>query len=613
MAKTNNLVAFLRNYGPIPASDNMYDELIQGQVERYDVEPIQITPARLKDLIDNFSRQNPSNIILTGTAGDGKTYHCRRVWEELKGDTDTWLRGDKIAKLDLSCGRSLKVVKDLSELTTDEKNQLFPGLCKALLGEMADEVYLVAANDGQLVSTFRDWAEKQQNGGALEVFKMVEAMLVSEREDDEKLNLRLYNLSRMDPSEYFDALLREIVDHPKWSDCEGCPIFPSEEETTCPIRINRGLLKEPLLQNSFRKRLGELLKLAAANRLHLPIRHLLILVVNIILGDRKPPNYLLTCKTARNRASNKDYDSTNPYSNVFGINLPQIRRRQYQVFTALDTFGVGRETENDFDNLLVYGHHNDKERYQRIVEEDMYYGAVSYRLPLEEYLEGGRDNKSLSSFMSKLERQRQRLFFSLEESGLNPWHLTVYRYADVFLNFLDRVATGKVDININTQLVRGLNRTFCGMMIDDVSKLYIASSGGDGRGHIASILEHEIDVRTKQRTVYISFEQVPEHPIFQILVVDPLDPQRSICELPIQLTHFEYLMRVAHGSLPASFSRQCYEDFLDFKMRVIEGLNQQSNLGRVVDEQMEFRVITVEENGKPSIEEIFIDRKNKGT
>ena len=69
-------------------------------------------------------------------------------------------------------------------------------------------------------------------------------------------------------------------------------------------------------------------------------------------------------------------------------------------------------------------------------------------------------------------------------------------------------------------------------------------------------------------------------------------------------------MRVAHGSLPASFSRQCYEDFLDFKMRVIERLNQPLESQQVLDEQVEFRVITVEESGKPSIEEIFIERRS---
>ncbi len=609
MSKTNDLVSFLRCYGPISTSDNMYDELIQNQVKHYNVQPVEIPPVRLQELVDNFSQPEPSNIILTGTAGDGKTHHCRRTWKELNGDENTWLRGDKIAKLALvSSGRTLTVVKDLSELTTDEKARLFPDLCEALLGKLPDRVYLVGANDGQLLSTFRDWAERK-NKEALDVFKKIEDMLVSGREDHKDLNLCLYNLSRMDPSKDFYALLSKVVEHPKWSDCEGCPLYPNEEETTCPIRINRSLLAESTSENPFRKKLGELLKLASANRFHLPIRHLLLLTVNILLGDQKSPKDLLTCTTARNRANNNDYAFTNPYANVFGINLPMARRRQYRVFNVLDTFGIGQETENNFDNLLLYGPHNDKKRYHRIVESDVYYGAVSYKRLLEDYIEGGREGKSLNLFMSNLERQRQRLFFSLNENNepsLNPWHLTVYRYAGIFLKFL---AAGSNDAKIINQLVRGLNRTFCGMMLDDASKLYIASSGGDGRGHIAPILEHEVEVRQKKRTVYISFDGNSKLPALSILVVDPLKPQEPICELPLQLTHFEYLMRVAQGSLPASFSRQCYEDFLDFKIVLIKKLDEEFDADQSANGQVEFRVIQVEAEGRPDIKEIYIYRK----
>ncbi len=31
-------------------------------------------------------------------------------------------------------------------------------------------------------------------------------------------------------------------------------------------------------------------------------------------------------------------------------------------------------------------------------------------------------------------------------------------------------------------------------------------------------------------------------------------------ELPLNLTRFEFLSRVAEGALPSSFSRECYED-----------------------------------------------------
>ncbi|STI78206.1 Uncharacterised protein [Escherichia coli] len=38
MNKSNNLISFLRHYGPIPAGDNMYDELIQTEIEHYGIE-----------------------------------------------------------------------------------------------------------------------------------------------------------------------------------------------------------------------------------------------------------------------------------------------------------------------------------------------------------------------------------------------------------------------------------------------------------------------------------------------------------------------------------------------------------------------------------------------
>ena len=73
MSKTNDLVSFLRCYGPIPTSENMYDELIQEQVKRYKVEPVDIPPARLKELIENFSQLEPKNTsYLREPLGTGK-------------------------------------------------------------------------------------------------------------------------------------------------------------------------------------------------------------------------------------------------------------------------------------------------------------------------------------------------------------------------------------------------------------------------------------------------------------------------------------------------------------------------------------------------------------
>ncbi len=605
MSRTNRLISFFRHYGPIPASDNMYDELIQAEIARYEISPsIQIEPARLKDLIENFDSPEPTNVILTGTAGDGKTYHCRRVWEYFDGDEGQWQRGKKIATLDLpKSGKHLVIIKDLSELKAEEKRELFPDLAAAVAGTNEGDVYLLAANDGQLVASWREWAE-QDGDQALADFKVLEGMLVEDRHRDPHLRLYLYNLSRMDASQHFDALVERVVEHPQWRGCEGCELLNEDGSTICPIRLNRELLRAA--SSPFRQRLGALLRLAGVNRMHLPIRDLLLLVINIILGDRQAGQSLLSCRTAKNRAKQSDYTKTNPYANVFGANLPEKDRQKYQAFKTLDSFGIGRETDNTFDNLLIYGHYNEEERYKRLVDNDDYYGGSDYRLYLQDYLEGEREE--IQNFMEALGRQRRRLFFSLPaDVGLDPWHLTVYRSAGLLLEMTEKIKNDGDITQLTEQLVRGLNRTLCGMMIDDGTQVYLASSGGDGRGRIASVLNYDLRTAIHRRYIYVTFNLAEDGLTPRLMVIDPTESEESqiIDHLDLQLTHFEYLMRVSRGSLPASFSRQCYEDFLDFKLRLIERLHEL--IGEDGNErEVSLHAIRVDEDGRPQVDDIRI-------
>lgn len=606
MSQTNSFISFLRHYGPIPAGDNMYDELIQSEIDRHGIDPaIHINPARLQEVQDNFNSSSPRNVILTGTAGDGKTYHCRRIWTDFGGDPEQWKAGEKIVSIALPVsGKSLTIVKDLSELTQNEKNNLLEGLAKAVSGKEDSGVYLVAANDGQLLASWRDWSDAQDSK-AHKVFKIVEDMLVEERTTDDALNLNLYNLSRLDASVHFQKLVEQIVEHPQWKQCEGCELLDIDGSTTCPIRINRERLRNEVNVSVFRKRLGELMRLARANRMHLPIRDLLLLGVNILLGDRQGRQILLSCRTAKNRVEKQDYRLTNPYANVFGMNLPERHRQQYQVFNTLEAFGIGRETDNKFDNLLIYGSYGDSELYKELVATDIYYGAPAYDPYLRDYLEGAREN--IEEFMRSLSRQRQRLFFSLpSESTLDPWRLTVYQASGRFLAFIDGLANdGDVSRTIEL-LVRGLNRTFCGMMIDEGTQLYLASSGGDGRGRIASLLNYDLPTTKHRRDPYLNFSIGADEATPRLQIIDPAGDEDGVIDsLTLQLTHFEYLVRVANGSLPASFSTQCNEDFLDFKLRLIKRLDDLIGEPAVGDE-INLQALTVDERGRAQPDNIRI-------
>jgi hypothetical protein len=607
MSHTNNLVSFLRHYGPIPASDNMYDELIQTEVDRLGIDPaIQIPPARLQSVLENLDSAVPRSVILTGTAGDGKTYHCRRVFETFGGSSSDWQRGEKIVTLNLpKSGKSLTIVKDLSELTRAEKDELIPGVAAAVTGKDETTVYLIAANDGQLVASWRDWSEAQDEE-AHRIFRKIEDMLIEDRVQDDTLQLDLHNLSRLDAAQHFQDLVAQIVNHPQWTQCEGCELLDSDGKTTCPIRINRERLQGANGDKVFRDRIGALLTLSRANRMHLPIRDLLLLGANILLGDRKPNQVLLTCRTARNRAKENDYRLTNPYANVFGVNLPERQRSQYQVFTTLEAFGIGRETDNKFDNLLIYGPYGEFDSYDELIASDDEYGTSAYKPYLDDYLNGERERTD--EFMKALSRQRQRLFFSMpsDDAELNPWHLTVYQSSGMYLQFVADLASG-VDVSRMVELlIRGLNRTFCGMMIDDGTELYLASSGGDGRGRIASLLNYELRTSPHRRDPYVTFRLVHDQTTPRLVVIDPASRKDNVIDfLDVQLTHFEYLVRVAGGSLPASFSRQCHEDFLDFKLRLIERLDDLIGEPQSPNE-VNLQAMTVDKQGRVQPDNIRI-------
>src|SRR5580658_2050815 len=83
-----NWISFLRQYGPIPRNNNMYDESIHGAAKRANLSPIIFQHPFERRVLDLFTPgERLRSTILTGTAGDGKTHLCRRVWETLTGQS----------------------------------------------------------------------------------------------------------------------------------------------------------------------------------------------------------------------------------------------------------------------------------------------------------------------------------------------------------------------------------------------------------------------------------------------------------------------------------------------------------------------------------------------
>lgn len=577
----NPLIDFLRLYGPSAASDAQYDEHVRAEAQRLGVNETVIHAPLVAHIEGLLTAAEPVNVILTGTAGDGKTYHIRKLLlDYLKVPPASWPGDDILFTHPLANGRELRVIRDLSEVPADRKAAEIGQITDALLGRNASVVYLVAANDGQLLRLWRDAAELSgpMADSHLRVYETLSEMMLDERttDPDKVLNLRLHNLSRRLSGTVLDDVIEATLNRSEWdAGCQSCALA-TDAERPCPIRLNRALLHggvDGQTNPVFRRRLGELFELASANDRHVPIRQVLALVVNIVLGDaRNPDEPLLTCQEARSRAQDGDYRSTNPYDNAVGANLRLERRHANSMFAVLEAFGLGQETNNSVDELLLQG--QPAEIRKAVNDPDPHYGERLFASQRNAYVRGGAEEFKKDTFHRAMESQRRRLFFRMPSSepaagSLTHWALTVFQYGGHYLKFKAALAAKDVQQArpMTRQLVRGLNRTMTGLMSDDADQLWLAGTLGrtdDPTGRIATV--DPIPLLPGPAFFHLSVTQDAQQDTTRArprLSVATKVKGYALDDMPaldLRPTLFEYLVRVANGSLPSSFSRQCHQE-----------------------------------------------------
>lgn len=609
-----NWIKFVRQYGPIPRNDNMYDESIQRVARRRGVRPIVFEHPSHDRVLARFDRKRePTSVILTGTAGDGKTHLCREVWQRLSGESGGLDEPLVQASCTYADGRNIPVhiIKDLSEWAPQggakwdpEKEQLLRRFCRSIFDSSPSEVFLIAANDGQLIESWRRLADDTDVAKARKVF---ETLLVEDRQEIPEVNLNFFNLSRGSSAALFDRALSAFLNHEGWEECRETTA--GEQEffgVNCPIRHNYELLQKELV----RKRLRELLELCDFNDLHVPIRQILLLLSNSVLGHPDAKDCLMRPEDIPLLIQRGIVSKASLYNNVFGGNLPENRREALTVFDYLDRFRIGNETTNRIDNILIFGEADEKFRahFERLVASDRFYGADdNYRAAQLEYLEGVDDNTKHKPFLQLLVTKRRGLFFTIPENlegELELWELTVFKYAGEYLSRLVAPlrANRPVDQPIVARLVKGLNRVFAGMLVATDRELLLATSLSFSNAKISRLLEDRVSVRPRlHEKVEISFDgMVPQLTVWLAEGIS-----RS---LGLHLVRYEFLSRVAEGALPSSFSRECYEDILAFKAQLLAALAERQQLHKDsgTDHSLTVRLLNLDDAGNPTEETIEV-------
>lgn len=560
---SNPLVEFLASYGPQPSSNNLYDEFVVDTAERTGCEPIEIGQPLVAELEDMFRSSSPRSVILTGTAGDGKTYTARKLVEALAGPDAVWGSTDKTLDLPAAngTGRRIRFIKDLSELNEADKDRIFPEVRASLTGEGKDD-FVICVNDGHLLKFFRDREDGLEG--------RISHMMQEDAEDDPDGHFRLINMSRRALSDdLFDRIIDAVAGHPKWTGCAGCPALESESNP-CPIRSNLDILRHGGA-GSMRARLKDMIRMAAANGRHVSIRHLILHTVNVLLGDRRPGKSLLTCSRARKRASDEDYWATNPYANAFGENLIARERERFVVFSVLSEFGVGHETNNFFDHNLLWGTES--------LPPHPVYGSRIFASSLRQYQQ--EPSTSAQRFNSEMVDQRRRLFFSIDPEApatranprKDPWNLSTFRYGASWISLANALHTsdGRIPPDIRRGLVQGLNRMMTGEMTATHERIWLTAPAGVYRGHEIPLLVAHAGQRSQGGT-FVQFLPADAGRKAPVLRVTPMGRTERAVDLDLRPTLVECLLRIADGALPASFSTECRQDIERFRLRVTKAV-----------------------------------------
>lgn len=630
----NRWLSFLRQYGPGASHDNMYDETIQRSASRAGIEPILFKHPAETSVLNCFNTKtaDPSSVILTGTAGDGKTHLCRQVWNLLNGDPRDWASDSPYLSLttrypkdsaawpqsdDAALYHEVKVhfVRDLSGWAPQqglpwgrEKEALLQRLCQSMVDPDTNEIFLIAANDGQLVESWRRLADTPQ---VIQARKLFEELLVEDRQQKEGFRLRMFNLSRWSSVELFDRAYEAFTQHSGWHRCyEGSPHENQAFGKKCPIRHNFELLKTPLVHS----RLRSLVELCEHNGLHLPVRQILLLLTNAVLGCRweKCKDRLMRPKDVPQILQEGMVSQASLYNNIFGGNLSENRRRALEVFNYFDRFQIGYETCNRIDNILIFGEDDPElgHYFNTLLESDSFYGAdTQYSAARDRYIECPEDDPSDSKhFLDLLVAQRRGLFFKIPDdlaSELKLWDLTVFRFAGEYIgDVLNTLRSGgAVKRPILSRVIKGFNRIFTGMLINSERELYLATSGDYTQAKISRVLVDRLSVEPR-RGERVEFGLNAGGKV-ELTVNFSREIQES---LELDLVRYEFLSRVAtEGALPASFSKECYEDILAFKSRLIaaharrqkdEGIDNRDN-------SLGFHLLSISQHGLP--EERYVE------
>jgi hypothetical protein len=577
-------VKLLRAYSPVADNEAMQAEHVDKLAGYLGIAKLTFSHPARQLLLDCFPTSTGAfrNVVLTGTAGEGKTSLCFELVTELTGARPNGTNGVEEIHVDTAAGpRKVTLIYDVTAWRKKTNGHISEGdvallerIAEASFGQ-SQERFVLAVNDGQMHELFRALPPD-----APALLRKLQATLIglhARGESDHEDRLRLINLSNFPSEQIMQLCLTAVLDRPEWACFQNEPDNPIFSEQSSLTR-NYRTLNTPQV----RSKLITLARVADVTGHHLPIRGVLCLIANALLGHPNAKDRVIRPGSEANAIARSGTASKAAlHRTLFGENLTVTNRRKREIFRFLSLLHIGDETTNDLDELIIFGSRDQelKAPYEDLIARDPF----SQRNPnfedlLKRYIRGDIiADDEMESFLGELSAERRRVFVQASEAQLKThslWKTTVFHHAREYLDEILRpLADGYSPRRLHLRnLASGLNRVWTGLLLaEHANEIYLTTG---------------LDLTTSPVSdIYLSQVELDSDPPGLQIVCKP---GRTLPEALIRangrefrfgltLPRFEFLCRVADGAMPSSFSRESCMDFLSLKQRCLRDLGLKAN------------------------------------
>ncbi|WP_034336429.1 hypothetical protein [Deinococcus misasensis] len=539
----NPFVTHLNRYTTAsPEHEAAFDEFTSNTATD-GIEPLALRTEVGERLFQLFDQDRPPAVILTGNAGDGKTYLCRKIIEKFTGrDFPGWDRDAVKQDFDRNA-HPLRVIKDLSEMGVQSSESILKGLHRRLLGAPSMP-FLIAANEGRLRAQLASL-------GLPELQAEVDRQL--QQGPDPRKAVLIIDLNRIPTSGYIPQVLDWMTERPKWTACGNCAA-----RADCPILHNATQLGKSTVQ----KRVLRMYELLEHLEHHVTIRDQLVHMAFTLTGG-------LTCQKVRQQQKHQSEWRAKArnfayYNNLWGLEATETFRKKATALKLMGRLDVATQSVFQVDHFIISDHQaSGHPAYQQVFAPAIDLGHTLFHQERESYLLGDHLEKAVDFVKGWLPHCRRKVFFEWhdEEAVLS---LLPFQHLSSYLKLLKDPKNARMEWPVR-KMVLGLNRAFSGLFVQETDHLYVTSHYGQGARTSIPIIRQKIPFEQLDLEV-----QLPEQSFL------PVQPQMTLnitnvklspdpVRWKVNLLRFEHVMRRASGGTANVLAEECDLDIRHLK------------------------------------------------